>query len=275
MYKITALAYALSLASIQAYPIADFEFAHVSADLPKCEVCGGLNCDNGVQFAASNIFPSSQFVGSGFRHTTVFPNLSFSTGGLANVLGMQASRPIAGQSCAIYPPASQGCEQTPPQQAPPAPPAPQGCDQSTDQTSNCAPEQTPPPQAPPAPQGCNQTTDQTSNCAPEQTPPPQAPPAPQGCNQTTDQTSNCTPEQTPPPQAPPAPQGCDQSTDQTSNCAPEQTPPQQAPRAVPCDQSNNINASSYKETTLYYNHKDVISVSISDDSSTQLKYSAN
>ncbi|KAJ2885593.1 hypothetical protein H4R27_001245, partial [Coemansia aciculifera] len=104
MFKITALAYAFSLVAIQAYPIADFEAIEDGADLAKRDGCGGFGCDGGIQFTASNLFPSSQFEGAGFKHTTLFPDLTFSTGSRFNLPGMQPCGAIAGQPCVAAPP---------------------------------------------------------------------------------------------------------------------------------------------------------------------------
>ncbi|KAJ1911968.1 hypothetical protein GGI09_006969 [Coemansia sp. S100] len=274
MFKITALAYAVSLVAIQAYPVADFGAIEDGADLTKRDGCGGVGCGGGgIQFTASNLFPSSQFQGSGFRHTRIFPDLTFSTGGRFNFPGIQPCGAVAGQPCATAAPPQQAPPQEmPPQQAPPQEMPPQ----------QAPPQEMPPQQAPPASgvTPCDQAQAQTCPESPQQTLPQQAPP-----------------QEMPPQQAPPTtPQGCDQVQGQTCPDSAQQTPPQQAPSAPgasPCDQaqgqacgnsgpaslsfnndqSNRIRASSYKETTLYYKHKDAKSFSKSGTSSTQLNYS--
>ncbi|KAJ2259306.1 hypothetical protein GGI13_000089 [Coemansia sp. RSA 455] len=163
MFKITALAYAVSLVAIQAYPVADFGAIEDGADLTKRDGCGGVGCGgSGIQFTASNIFPSSQFQGSGFRHTRIFPDLTFSTGGRFNLPGMQPCGAFAGQPCATAAPPQQAPPQEmPPQQAPPASGA-TPCDQAQGQACPESTQQTLPQQAPSAPgvTPCNQAQGQ-------------------------------------------------------------------------------------------------------------------
>ncbi|KAJ2423521.1 hypothetical protein GGF41_003108, partial [Coemansia sp. RSA 2531] len=153
--------------------------------------------------------------GSGFRHTRIFPDLTFSTGSRFNLPGMQPCGTAASQPCATA---------APPQQAPP--------------------QEMPPQQAPPASgvTPCDQGQGQACPDSTQQTPPQQAPSAP-----------GVTP--------------CDQAQDQTCGSS--------GPTSLSFsnDQSNGIKASSYKETMLYYKHKDAKSFSKSGTSSTQLNYS--
>ncbi|KAJ2040925.1 hypothetical protein GGH13_006941 [Coemansia sp. S155-1] len=254
MFKITALAYAVSLVAIQAYPVADFGAIEDGADLTKRDGCGGVGCGgSGIQFAASNLFPSSQFQGSGFRHTRIFPDLTFSTGGRFNLPGMQPCSAVAGQPCATAAPP----QQTPPQDMPPqqAPPASgtTPCDQAQAQACPNSTQQALPQQAPP-----------------QEMPPQQAPPTtPQSCDQVQGQACPNSAQQTPPQQAPSAPGvfPCDQAQGQACGSS--------GPTSLSFnnDQSNRVKASSYKETTLYYKHKDAKSFSKSGTSSTQLNYS--
>ncbi|KAJ2417431.1 hypothetical protein GGF41_005389 [Coemansia sp. RSA 2531] len=139
----------------------------------------------------------------------------------------------------------------PPQQAPST--APQGCDQAQGQACPDSAQQTPPQPAPA-----------------QEIPPLQAPPTtPQGCDQAQGQTCPDSAQQTPPQQTPSAPgvSPCDQAQGQACGSS--------GPMSLSFnnDQSNGIKASSYKETTLYYKHKDAKSFSKSGTSSTQLNYS--
>ncbi|KAJ2451302.1 hypothetical protein GGF42_004291 [Coemansia sp. RSA 2424] len=288
MFKITILVCALSLVAIQAYPVARSETPE-ETELLRRGGCGVFGCGDGIRFTASNLFPSSQFVGAGFRHTTLFPELTFSTGSRFSLPGMQPCDGMVGQPCGTAPPQ----EATPPPQVvmpppqavpPSAPPAPQGCAQAPGVQCNGPPQQAPPQQAPPQEAPPQQAP-------PQEAPPQQALPAPQGCDQSSGQYCGGSPQQVSPQQAPP------------TEMPPQQAPPQEAPAqptppaagAAPCDQaqgqacgssgptsfnfSNNqskdIKASSYKETTLYYNHKDAKSASKSANSSTQLNYTKN
>ncbi|KAJ2037135.1 hypothetical protein IW146_009929 [Coemansia sp. RSA 922] len=238
MFKITALAYAVSLVAIQAYPVSDFRAIEDGANLTKRDGCGGVDCgSSGIQFTASNLYP----------------DLTFSTGSRFNLPGMQPCGTAAGQPCVTA---------APPQRAPP--------------------QEMPPQQAPPASgtTPCNQAQGQACPDSAQLTPPQQAPP------------QDMSPQQAPPT----TPQGCDQAQGQACPDSAQQTPPQQAPSApgvTPCDQaqgqacgsgvpaslsfnndqSNRIKASSYKETTLYYKHRDAKNSSKSGTSSTQLNYS--
>ncbi|KAJ2439385.1 hypothetical protein GGF42_007970, partial [Coemansia sp. RSA 2424] len=294
MFKITILVCALSLVAIQAYPIVRSETPE-EIELLRRGGCGGFGCGDGIHFTASNLFPSSQFVGAGFRHTTLFPELTFSTGSRFSLPGMQPCGGMVGQPCGTAPPPQEATPPpqvvtpppqvvTPPPQAmpPSAPPAPQGCDQAPGVQCNGLPQQAPPQQAPPQqapPQEAPPQQAPPTEMPPQQAPPQEAPaqPTPQGCDQAPGVQCNGPPQQVPPQQAPP------------TEMPPQQAPPQEtpaqptplAPGAAPCDQaqgqacggsgptsfnfSNNqskaIKASSYKETTLYYNHKDAKSAS--------------
>ncbi|KAJ2742717.1 hypothetical protein GGI20_004281 [Coemansia sp. BCRC 34301] len=274
MSKITILACALSLASIQAYPVARFGTLEEDAELTKRD---------GIQFTASSLFPSSQFVGSGFRHTTVFPTLMFSTGSRFNLLGMQPCGGVSGQPCVG---ASPQVALLPPQAV--QPPAPQDCDPTPSVPCVEQPQQTPPQVVPPPiPQDCDPTpsvpcVEQLQQAPPQEMPPQQAPPqvvpppVPQDCDPTpsvpcVEQPQQAPPQEMPPQQAPPqvvpppAPQDCDQAQGQA--CA-------SGPTAFNFGNSQNkdVKMSSYKETTLYYNQKDAKSASKSASSSTQLNY---
>ncbi|KAJ2038571.1 hypothetical protein IW146_003825 [Coemansia sp. RSA 922] len=254
MFKITALAYAVSLAAIQAYPVSDFGAIANGAGLTKRDGCGGVGCGgSGIRFTASNLFPLSQFQGSGFRHTRIFPDLTFSTGGRFNLPGMQPCGRAASQPCATAAPPQQAPPQEmPPQQAPPASDT-TPCDQAQGQVCPDSTQLALPQQAPP-----------------QEMPPQQAPPTtPQGCNQAQGQACPDSAQQTPPQQAPSAPgvTPCDQAQGQACGSG--------GPTSLSFnnDQSNRIKASSYKETTLYYKHKDAKSFSKSGTSSMQLNYS--
>ncbi|KAJ1902611.1 hypothetical protein LPJ71_005505, partial [Coemansia sp. S17] len=135
MFKITALAYAVSLVAIQAYPVSDFRAIEDGADLTKRDGCGGVDCgSSGIQFTASNLSP----------------DLTFSTGGRFNLPGMQPCGAAAGQPCATAAPLQQVPPQKmPPQQAPPASGA-TTCDQAQGQACPDSAQQTPPQQAPSA-----------------------------------------------------------------------------------------------------------------------------
>ncbi|KAJ2580151.1 hypothetical protein GGH95_002748 [Coemansia sp. RSA 1836] len=264
MFKITILVCALSLVAIQAYPVARSETPE-ETELLRRGGCGGFGCGDGIHFTASNLFPSSQFVGAGFRHTTLFPELTFSTGSRFSLPGMQPCGGMVGQPCGTAPPPQ---EATPPPQVVTPPPQ-----------VVTPPPQAMPPSAPPAPQGCDQAPGVQCNGPPQQAPPQQAPP------------QQAPPQEAPPRQAPPTEMPPQQAPPQEAPAQP--TPP--APGAAPCDQAqgqacdtsgptsfnfgNNqskaIKASSYKETTLYYNHKDAKSASKSANSSTQLNYTKN
>ncbi|KAJ1896419.1 hypothetical protein GGI09_007863 [Coemansia sp. S100] len=253
MFKITALAYAVSLVAIQAYPVADFGVIEDAVDLTKRNGCGGVGCGGGIQFTASSLFPSSQFQGSGFRYTRIFPDLTFSTGGRLNLPGMQPCGAVASQPCATAAPPQQAPPQEmPPQQAPPAS-GTTPCDQAQGQACPDLAQQTPPQQAPP------------QDMSPQQAPPT----TPQGCDQAQGQACPDSTQQTPPQQAPSAPgiTPCNQAQGQACGSS--------GPTLLSFnnDQSNGIKASSYKETTLYYKHKDAKSFSKSGTSSTQLNYS--
>ncbi|KAJ2057066.1 hypothetical protein IW146_003936 [Coemansia sp. RSA 922] len=254
MFKITALAYAVFLVAIQAYPVADFGAFEDGADLTKRDGCGGVGCGgSGIQFTASNLFPLSQFQGSGFRHTRIFPDLTFSTGGRFNLPSMQPCGTAAGQPCATAAPPQQAPPQEmPPQQAPPASGA-TACNQAQGQA---------------CPDSAQQTLPQPA--LPQQAPPQQAPStAPQGCDQAQGQACPDSAQQTPPQQAPSAPgvSPCDQAQEQACGSS------EPTSLSFNNDQSNRVKASSYKETTLCYKHKDAKSFSKSGTSSTQLNYS--
>ncbi|KAJ1909078.1 hypothetical protein GGI09_004198 [Coemansia sp. S100] len=238
MFKITALAYAVSLVAIQAYPVADFGAIEDGADLTKRDGCGGFGCGgSGIQFTASNLSP----------------DLTFSTGGRFSLPGMQPCGAAAGQPCATAaPPQQVPPQKMPPQQTPPASGA-TACDQAQAQACPESPQQTLPQQA-----------------LPQEMPPQQAPStAPQGCDQAQGQACPDSAQQTPPQQAPSAPGAspCDQAQGQACGSGGP------ASLSFNNDQSNRIKASSYKETTLYYKHKDAKSFSKSGTSSTQLNYS--
>ncbi|KAJ1911386.1 hypothetical protein GGI09_005318 [Coemansia sp. S100] len=136
MFKITVLVYAVSLAAIQAYPVADFGVIEDGADLIKRDGCGGFGCGgSGIQFTASSLFP----------------DLTFSTGGRFNLPGMQPCGVVADQPCATAAPPQQAPPQEmPPQQAPPASGA-TPCDQAQGQACPDSDQQTPPQQASSAP----------------------------------------------------------------------------------------------------------------------------
>ncbi|KAJ2101429.1 hypothetical protein GGI01_003319 [Coemansia sp. RSA 376] len=169
MFKITALAYAVSLVAIQAYPVSDFGAIANGAGLTKRDGCGGVGCGgSGIQFTASNLSP----------------DLTFSTGGRFNLPGMQPCSAVAGQPCATAaPPQQSPPQEMPPQQAPPASGA-TTCDQAQDQTCPGSTQQTPPQEMPPqqapptTPQGCDQAQGQACPDLAQQNPPQQAPSAP-------------------------------------------------------------------------------------------------
>ncbi|KAJ2897364.1 hypothetical protein IWW38_001748 [Coemansia aciculifera] len=182
---------------------------------------------------------SFEFIGSGFKHVSGKPDLTFSTGGSRfDLPGISSCGEMVGQPC----------DPVSPQAVTPL--APQGCDQGSDQSCGSSPQQTPPQQAPPA-----------------EIPPQQASPIPQDCDQGNGQYCGSSPQQTPPQQASPTPQGCDQGNSQSCS----------GPTYFNFSngQSKEIKASSYKETTLYYNHKDAQCMSKSASSSTQLNYQKN
>ncbi|KAJ2736431.1 hypothetical protein IW152_000792 [Coemansia sp. BCRC 34962] len=301
MFKLTALAYAASLVSVQAYPISSPVMTKGKVDLTK----------RGIQFAAGGIFPS-EFVGSGFRHVKVSPDLAFSAGCGFNVPGMHVCGAIADQPCIPAPP--QDCEQPtmecPPESTPECPPEPTvDCPEPTPEcppepTPECPPQPTvdypePTPESPPEPTTeCPPET--TMECPPEST--PECPPEPTvdcpeptpecpleptvDCPEPTVDCPELTPEcPEPTPECPPEP---------TPECPPETTtdcPP--ASNAVPCDkvqgqvcgndgpvsfnfdhsQKNNFDVASVKDTTLYFNQKEAKGASNSDKSNTQLSYS--
>ncbi|KAJ2907967.1 hypothetical protein GGI21_003357 [Coemansia aciculifera] len=188
---------------------------------------------------------SFEFIGSGFKHVSGKPDLTFSTGDSKfNLPGISSCGEMVGQPC----------DPVSPQAATPL--APQGCDQGSSQSCGSSqqappqqapPAEMPPQQAPPASQGCDQGNDQYYGSSPQQTPPQQAPPA-----------------EIPPQQASPAPEGCDQGSGKSCG----------GPTSFNFSnsQSKDIKASSFKETTLYYNHKDAKSIGKSASSSTQLSY---
>ncbi|KAJ2033176.1 hypothetical protein IW146_004665 [Coemansia sp. RSA 922] len=238
MFKITALAYAVSLVAIQAYPVADFGAIDDGADLTKHDGCGGVGCGgSGIQFTASNLSP----------------DLTFSTCGRFNLPGIQPCGTATGQPCATAAlPQQAPPQEMPSQQAPPASGA-TPCDQAQGQVCPDSTQQNPPQQTPP-----------------QEMPPQQAPPTtPQGCNQAQGQACPDSAQQTLPQQAPSTPgvSPCDQAQDQACGSG--------GPTSLSFnnDQSNRVKASSYKETTLYYKHKDAKSFSKSGTSSTQLNYS--
>ncbi|KAJ1999280.1 hypothetical protein GGI02_003224 [Coemansia sp. RSA 2322] len=282
MFKATfSLVYVLALVAIQAYPIAEDYQAEEYEAYAKRDGCGLFGCGGpGIHFTASNLFPSSQFIAPGFQHTTTFPDLTFSTGGGFNIPGMMPCNAMSGQSCGgapqAMPPQAMPPQAMPPQAMPAPPPlAPQGCDQSQGQScGGGAPQAMPPQQETPQVIPPQQ---ETLQAMPPQQETPQAMPAPSSQ----------------------APQGCDQSQGQSYGSAPQAMPPQQmpaAPGAAPCDQaqgqacgsnvsgaptsfnlsssqSKSINASDYKDTTLYFNQKQAKSASSSANSNTNLNYS--
>ncbi|KAJ2744138.1 hypothetical protein GGI20_003209 [Coemansia sp. BCRC 34301] len=179
-----------------------------------------------------------------FTASNLSPSLTFSTGGRFNLAGMQPCGGVSGQPCAGAPPQ---VASPPPQAMPPS--APQGCDPAPGVQCADPPQQAPPQEMPP-----------------QQAPPQQAPPAAQGCDQAPGMQCAGESPQQPPPASGAAP--CDQAQGQA--CA-------SGPTAFNFSNSQNkdIKASSYKETTLYYNQKDAKTASKSASSNTQLNYTKN
>ncbi|KAI9504551.1 hypothetical protein GGI25_006038 [Coemansia spiralis] len=317
MFKIVSLIYVLAVAASHCHPVPDSDDNIIDV-FEKRQGCGMMGCGagmlggSGIQFSASNLFPNSQFIGSGFKHSTTYPDITFSAIHGGSMAGMAPSVPAQGcdqgqdQSCSgVAPP-----QQMPPQvqPAPPAPPAPpaQECDQSQDQSCQGNVQPTPPapyqpaPPAPPA-QECDQSQDQgqDQSCqgnvqpAPPQQMPPQVQPAPY-------QPAPSAPPAPyqPAPSTPPAPpaQECDQNQDQSCQGNAQPAPPAPpAPPAQGCDQgqgqycpgmaapspssfsfsnsqSQNTAVSHYKDSTVYVNNKDVTTGSSSSNSNTNLNY---
>ncbi|KAJ2026707.1 hypothetical protein IWW57_002958 [Coemansia sp. S610] len=281
MFKLTALAYALSLVSIQAHPV--FNLVMIEGDTDHFK--------RGTQLAAGRIFPFSEFVGSGFRHVKVYPELAFGAGCGFNVPGVHVCNAIADQPCIPAPPQDHpeptiDCPE--PTVECPAEPTPE-C--PLEPTVGWQPEPTseyplaptvecpePAPESPPEP--TPECSEPTPECPPEPTlecpePAPESPPEP-------------TPEWQPAPtvECPePAPES---PSEPTVECPPTSG-------AVPCDeaqdqacvedgpvsfnfdhsQKSKLDEASVKDTTLYFNQKEANAASKSDKSNTQLDYSKN
>ncbi|KAJ2690370.1 hypothetical protein IWW39_000769 [Coemansia spiralis] len=265
MFKLTALAYALSLVSVQAHPVPNLVMTEGNIDHSK----------RGTHLAMGRIFPFSEFVGSGFRHVKVYPDLAFGAGCGFNVPSMHVCGAIADQPCI---------------------PAPlQDCPKPTidcpEPTVECPPEPTvecfeSAPECPPEP---------TINC-PEPTPECSLEPTvewqPESTPECPEPAPECTPEPTPEWQPAPTVE-CPEPAPESPPEPTVECPP--ASGAVPCDeaqgqacvedgpvsfnfdhsQKGKLGEASVKDTTLYFNQKEANAASKSDKSNSQLDYSKN
>ncbi|KAJ2762570.1 hypothetical protein H4S06_000583 [Coemansia sp. BCRC 34490] len=239
MFKSVSLVYALAVAIAYSFPVLDGNYD--AAVLEKRHACNGIGCGVpgcGVPFLASGLYPNTQFIGPGFVHTKVYPDITFSAihGGGGLIGSTTPPAPPAAPAVPAVPDCGQPAVQ-PCQEANVAPPAPVPA---------------PPAVAPPAPD-CNQNVVQ-----PAPAPPAVAPPAPD-CNQNAIQ----------PPQGadvtPPAP-ACDQSNAQGCAGTPSTS------YSFNSSQSKNVAASNYKEKTVYMHNKEGASVNASSDCNTNISY---
>ncbi|KAJ2409718.1 hypothetical protein GGI10_004649 [Coemansia sp. RSA 2530] len=296
MFKLTALAYALSLVSIQAHPVPNLVMTEGNTDHSK----------RGTHLAAGRIFPFSEFVGSGFRHVKVYPDLSFGAGCGFNVPGMHVCGAIADQPCIPAP--LQDCPEPtidcpePTVECPPEPTV--ECSESAPEcppepTINC-PEPTPECPPEPTPEWQSEPTvecplEPTVEWQPEPTPEyplaptvecpepsPESPPEP--TPECPEPTPECPPEPTlecpePAPESPPEPTVECPPTSGAVSCdeAQGQACVEDGPLSFNFDhsQKSKLDEASFKDTTLYFNQKEANAASKSDKSNTQLDYSKN
>ncbi|KAJ2661040.1 hypothetical protein IWW48_002595 [Coemansia sp. RSA 1200] len=258
MFKSVSLVYALAVAIAYSLPVSDSNYD--AAVLEKRHACNGMGCSVpgcGVPFLASGLYPNTRFIGPGFVHTKVYPDITFSAihGGGGLIGSTTPPAPPAAPAVPAVPdcgqPAVQPCQEAnaaPPAPAPPAvaPPAPD-CNQNVVQ-----PAPAPPAVASPAPD-CNQNAVQ-----PAPAPPAAAPPAPD-CNQNVVQPSQGADV------TPPAP-ACDQSQAQGRAGTPSTS------YSFNSSQSKNVAASNYKEKTVYMHNKEGASVNASSDCNTNISY---
>ncbi|KAJ1815317.1 hypothetical protein LPJ60_005757 [Coemansia sp. RSA 2675] len=272
MFKHTALTYALSLVSVQVHPVPNLVMTEGNID----------NSKRGTHLATGRIFPFSEFVGSGFRHVKVYPDLNFGAGCGFNVPGVHVCGAIADQPCIPAP--LQDCPELTidcPEPTVECPP------ELTVECSESAPECPPEPtiNCPDPTPDCPDTTakylpEPTVECPPEPTP------------ECPEPTPECPPEPTlecpePAPESPPEP------TPEWQPAPTVECPP--ASGAVPCDeaqgqacvedgpvsfnfdhrQKNKLDEASVKDTTLYFNQNEANAASKSDKSNTELDYSKN
>ncbi|KAJ2615253.1 hypothetical protein H4S08_001327 [Coemansia sp. RSA 1365] len=92
MFKLALVASVLAIAAIRAAPIADQGMNHYYHPKRNMFGFGCPGCYQGVNILAHNTFPNTQFIGSGFQHTTVYPEVSL-TAGSANIYGSPVSAP--------------------------------------------------------------------------------------------------------------------------------------------------------------------------------------
>ncbi|KAJ2852952.1 hypothetical protein J3B02_003346 [Coemansia erecta] len=91
----------------------------------------GSGCFQGLHFDAGNLFPSSQFIGPNFKHTTVFPDLTLTAcKSVPNMCGCHQCGPTAQPA-----PQPKTAPQPQPQPQPYVPPQGQGCAQNAQSQS--------------------------------------------------------------------------------------------------------------------------------------------
>ncbi|PIA18668.1 hypothetical protein COEREDRAFT_95877 [Coemansia reversa NRRL 1564] len=228
MFKLTLVASVLAIAAIRAAPIADQGMNHYYHPKRNMFGFGCPGCYQGVNILAHNNFPNTQFIGSGFQHTTVYPEVSL-TAGSANIYGSPVSTPQQPVAPApapeqpVAPAPAQPCVQpSVPAPVQPVAPAPeQPCMEPTQ-----APAPAPTPEQPIAPvpeQPCVEPTQ-----APAPAPTPEQPIAPvpeQPCVEPTQAPAPeqpCAPAPAPTPEQPIAPAPEQPCVEPTQAPAPEQ-----------------------------------------------------